>query len=90
MPNRDSIKIDGPTAIYKASKPSLAVRSFAPDDVNLSIENGRIPYHVFSARTPAETPLQPAYLDFKTANPMNETQFLTAIVPAKTEGEAQS
>jgi hypothetical protein len=31
--------------------------------------------------------LQPAYLDFKTDEPSNETQFLTALVPAKTSAE---
>lgn len=90
LPNRDKIKIESLTAIYNGEKASLAVRSFAPDNVKLSVENGRIPYHIFSARTPATTPPQPAYLDFKTVKPISETQFLTAIVPAKTEGGAQS
>ena len=90
LPNRDKIKIEDLTAIYNGEKASLAVRSFAPNDAKLSVENGRIPYHVLSARTPAETPAQPAYLAFKTVNPMSETQFLTAIVPAKNESAAQS
>jgi hypothetical protein len=45
---------------------------------------------VFSARTPAETLAQPAYLAFKTVKPSSETQFLTALVPAKNESAAQS
>ncbi|MGI9069382.1 MAG: heparinase II/III domain-containing protein [Pyrinomonadaceae bacterium] len=90
LPNRDRIKIEDLTAIYNGEKASLAVRSFGPNDAKLSLENGRIPYHVFSARTPAETSAQPAYLAFRTVNPMSEAQFLTAIVPAKSENAAQS
>lgn len=90
LPNRAGIKTEGLTAIYNGEKASLAVRSFAPSGVKLSVENGRIPYHVFSARTPATTPAQPAYLDFKTAVPSSETQFLTAIVPTKTESAARN
>lgn len=88
LPNRAGIKSEGATAIYNGEKASLGVRWFAPDEAKLSVENGRIPYPVFSARTPAETPPQPAYLDFKTNKPLSETQFLTAIVPAKTESAA--
>ncbi|MDQ3750570.1 MAG: heparinase II/III family protein, partial [Acidobacteriota bacterium] len=90
LPNRAGVKTKGTTAIYNGSKASLAVRSFAPDDAKLSVENGRIPYPVFSARTPATMPPQPVYLDFKTVKPLSETQFLTAIVPAKTETAAQN
>lgn len=89
LPNRAKVKTEGLTAIYNGEKASLGVRLFAPDNVSLTVENGRIPYHIFSAKTPAETPLQPAYLDFKTVEPMSETQFLTALVPAKNEGAAK-
>lgn len=89
VPNRDKVKIDGMTAIYNGDKASLAVRSFPLTVSKLSVENGRIPYHVFAARTPAETPALPAYLDFKTIKPVTETQFVTAIVPAKTEQAAR-
>lgn len=90
LPNREKIRIDGSTAVYDGEKASLAVRSFAPEQTKLSVENGRIPYHIFAARTPAETTAQPAYLDFKTVNPMSAVQFLTAIVPAKTAGAVQN
>ena len=89
LPNRAGIKTESSAAIYNGAKASLGVRFFAPDETKLSVENGRIPYHIFSARTPAETPLQPAYLHFKTVKPVSETQFLTAIVPAKNEGAAR-
>lgn len=90
LPNRDKLKVEGLTATYRGEKSSLAVRSFAPDGARLTVENGRIPYHVLAARTPAETPAQPAYLAFKTVKPMSETQFLTALVPARHENAAQS
>lgn len=89
LPNRPGIKTETSAAIYIGEKASLGVRFFSPDEAKLSIENGRIPYPVFSARTPAETPLQPAYLDFKSSKPSSATQFLTAIVPAKTESSAR-
>ena len=90
LPNRDKITIKDSTAIYNGDRAALAVRSFAPNGARLTIQDGRIPYHILSARTPEETPAQPAYLSFKTARPLNDTQFLTAIVPAKNESAAQS
>jgi len=90
LPNRDKIRIDGSTAVYNGEKASLAVRSFASQPAKLTIENGRIPYHIFAARTPAETTAQPAYLDFKTVSPTSAVQFLTAIVPAKTTAAVQN
>ncbi len=83
--DREKLKVEGATAIFNGEKSSLAVRSFAPAGAKVTVENGRIPYHVLSARTPAETPAQPAYLDFRTVNPVSQTQFLTALVPAKNE-----
>ncbi|HEU4479180.1 MAG TPA: heparinase II/III family protein, partial [Pyrinomonadaceae bacterium] len=90
LPNRDKIKIEDLTAIYNGDKASLAVRSFQPRGAKVRVENGRIPYHIFAARTPAETPLLPGYLAFTTATPLSEAQFLTAIVPAKSENAARS
>jgi hypothetical protein len=55
----------------------------------LSVKDGRIPYHVLAARTPAETPLLPGYLDFETREPANEVWFITAVVPARTATEAE-
>ncbi len=88
LPNREKIKASDLTAIYTGEKASLIVRSFPSNAATLNIAEGRIPYHIFSAGTPAETPAQPAYLDFKTVKPVSETQFLTAIVPSKVEGTA--
>ena len=90
LPNREKIKTENLSATYKGEKAALAVRSFPSNGASLSVENGRIPYHVLAARTPAKTPALPAYLDFKTVTPGSEAQFLTAIVPAKDEGSAKS
>ncbi len=90
LPNRDKIKTKDLTAVYTGEKAALAVRSFPPTGTKLSVEDGRIPYHVFSARTPAETPALPAYLSFRSPAPMSEGQFVTAIVPAGNEGSAQN
>lgn len=90
VPNRDKLKLDGLSAIYTAEKASLAVRSFPSTATKASVKEGHIPYPVFSTRTPAETPAQPAYLDFQTVTPVSEAQFVTAIVPAKTESAAVS
>ena len=89
LPDRKNIRIENLTSFYNGEKASLAVRSFPSNASKLSVNNGRIPYHIFAARTPAKTPAQPAYLRLQTVNQVNETQFLTAIVPAKTDGAAQ-
>jgi hypothetical protein len=89
LANRDKVAITDRTAIYRGEKAALAVRSFAPNGATMIVENGRIPYHVLSARTPAETPAQPAYLRFRTTGATRQTQFLTAIVPGKTDVIAQ-
>ena len=85
LPDRNRITINNSGSIYKGDKAWLGLRSFEPKNSKLSVEDGRIPYHILAARTPAETPAQPAYLDWKTTQPTRETQFLTAIAPAKTE-----
>lgn len=89
LPNRDRIKIENLTALYNGDKASLGVRSFPSSVSKLTVQNGRIPYQVFSTRTPAETPAQPAYLSLRTVNPAQATQFLTVIAPARTESAAQ-
>ena len=90
LPNRNQIKIENLTASYTGKKASLVVRSFPSNASKLTVTDGHIPYHIFAASTPAETPAQPAYLSFRTISPVSETQFLTAIVPAQSESAAQS
>lgn len=89
VPNRAGVKTQGLAAVYRAAKAALGVRSFLPEGAVLNVKDGRIPYHVFSARTPAETPLLPAYLDFETREPAKEVRFMTAVVPARTATEAE-
>ena len=54
LADRDRVKADGLTAVYQGEKGSLAVRSFPANEARLSVEDGRIPYHIFAARTPAK------------------------------------
>jgi len=89
LPNRDKIKIENLTAVYKGDKASLAVRSFPSNASKLSVNDGRIPYHIFSARTPSETPAQPGFLSFKTVNAVKGTQFLTVVAPGRTAKAAE-
>lgn len=90
LPDRSRVKVDDLTAIYQGDKASVAVRSFPNVELALELKTGHIPYQVFSARTPAETPALPGYLDFRTVSSTTQMQYLTAIVPAKTESEARS
>lgn len=90
LPDRKAVTTSGSTALYKGKKASLGVRWFTPPSGELRVKDGRIPYHIFSARTPAETPLAPAYLDFANTQPSKNTNFLAAVVPAKTSGETSA
>ncbi len=90
LPDRDRITNAPGLALYKGDKASLAVRTLAPNDIKPSVKDGRIPYHIFSARTPQEPPPQPAFLDLQTTNKSNATQFLVALVPARNDGEARA
>lgn len=90
LPDRSGVRAEGSTAVYEASKATVGIRCFTPAEAVLTVKEGRIPYPVFSARTPAATPPQPIYLDLETAKASTETQFLTAIVPAKTSQAART
>ncbi|HEX2639930.1 MAG TPA: hypothetical protein VHL50_05135, partial [Pyrinomonadaceae bacterium] len=90
LPDRTKIKTDSLTAVYAGEKASLAVRLFEPNGTKLDVENGKIPYPVFSTRTPAVPPPQPAYLDFATTGRASSSQYLVGLVPAATEGAARS
>jgi len=76
-------------ALYKGEKASLAVRTPAAGGVKMNIKNGRIPYHIFSARTP-QPPPNPAILDLQTTGKSNAAQFLVGLVPARTDGDARA
>ena len=89
VPNRAGVKTQGLTAVYQGANAALGVRSFVTREALLRLKDGRIPYHIFSARTPAETPSLPAYLDFETSEPAKEVRFITAVAPARTATEAE-
>ncbi len=89
LPDRTRITNTSELALYKADKASLAVRTLAPNNIKLSVKDGRIPYHIFSARTPQVPPALPAFLDLQTTTKSNAAQFLIALVPARTDREAR-
>jgi len=90
LPDRTRITNAPGLALYKGDKASLAVRSLAPNNVKLNVKDGRIPYHIFSARTPQKPPPQPAILDLQTEKKTSAAQFLVALVPARTDREARA
>jgi len=90
LPDREAVTTSGSTAVYKGQKASLGVRWFEPSNGKLNVRDGRIPYHIFSARTPDVTPAMPAYLDFANAKPSTNANFLAVVVPAKTSSEASA
>ena len=72
-----------PVATYAGARAAMAVRAFSSVKTRFAAGNGHIPYPVFSARTPATVPPQPAFLELATADPVNEAWFMVALVPAK-------
>ena len=72
-----------PTATYAGARAAMAVRAFSSAKTRFTAANGHIPYPVFSARTPATVPLQPAFLDLATVDPVSDAWFMVALVPAK-------
>jgi hypothetical protein len=89
LPDRARIKHSPGLALYTGERAALAVRNFAPEDTELQVRDGRVPYHVFAARTPPAAPAQPAFLDWRNTSPAQATQFLFALVPARKAEEAQ-
>lgn len=89
LPDRTRIKQSPGLAVYTGDRAALAVRNFSPSNTGLQIRDGRVPYHIFAARTPPTVPPQPAYLDWRNASPMKSAQFLFALVPARKAEDAQ-
>ncbi len=89
LPDRSRIETQDKLAIYRGKQAALAVRAFAPEDLEVRVRVGRVPYHDFATRTPLATPAQPAFLDLAT-KPMQATRFLVALVPARTSAAAQA
>ena len=89
LPDRARIKTSPRLALYEGNKAALAVRTFAPVETELHVRDGRVPYHEFAARTPKTVPPQPAFLDVQTTKETHATQFLVALVPARTSDAAR-
>jgi hypothetical protein len=83
VPNRRAVETSADLTIYRGKQAALAVRFFTPEQCELEIRPGRIPYHEFAARTPAAVPIEPGYLDFN-MGPLKATNFLVALIPART------
>lgn len=89
LPDRARIKTLPGLALYTGDKAALAVRMLMPASAELHVRDGHIPYPIFANGTPPVVPPQPAFLDLRTA-PTRATQFLVALVPARTASVAQS
>jgi hypothetical protein len=63
------------------------VKSLAPAAV--TVRDGHLPYATFATSTPKTVPPQPAILDLQTTKPASATQFLVALVPARTSDAAR-
>ncbi len=88
LPDRARVEVRGALTLYRREKAALAVQPFAPSNFKLEVRQGRVPYQVFAARTPATTPAQPAFLELSTEPQMNN-RFLVALVPARTSDAAR-
>ncbi|CAN5798604.1 hypothetical protein BH20ACI3_BH20ACI3_06610 [soil metagenome] len=89
LPDRSRIETQDKLAIYRGKQAALAVRAYAPGDLDMRVREGRVPYPDFATRTPPATPAQPAFLDLAT-KPLQATRFLVALVPARTSAAAQA
>lgn len=90
LPDRARITSTNELALYAGEKAALAVRRFAPVAAALNVRSGRLPYGMFATSTPKIVPPQPAFLDWQTTKPVSATQFLAALVPARTSEVARS
>jgi hypothetical protein len=89
LPDRARITNAPGLAVYKGDKAALAVRKLMPQDAQMQVRDGRLPYGTFATTTPKTVPAQPAILDLQTAKKTNAAQFLVALVPARTDSEAR-
>lgn len=89
LPNRNFVDTAGDLVVYRGKGAALAVRKFAPDDCEMNILPGRVPYPEFAARTPATLPAAPAYLNL-TTRPATKTNLLAALIPSRSVESARS
>lgn len=76
-------------ALYAGEKAALAVRMVFPVESETHVQLRHLPYSNFPANASKSPPL-PGFLDFGTLAPTNATQFLVALVPAQTAGDARA
>jgi hypothetical protein len=89
VPSRNAVETANGVALYRGKQAALAIRAFAPDQCDISVRTGHIPYPEFAARTPAVVPAEPGYLDIST-EPVSATNFLTALIPSRTGESARA
>ena len=77
-------------ALHATENASLAVRMLSPEGASMNVRDGRLPYATFATNTPKTVPPQPAYLNIGSPGPLGATQFLIALVPARTAEGARS
>jgi hypothetical protein len=90
LPDRSRLTTTPGLALYKANKAALAVRTLAPTAAAVTVRDGHLPYATFATSTPKTVPPQPVFLDIQTAQPAAASQFLVALVPARTSEDARS
>jgi hypothetical protein len=90
IPDRTGLISESASYIYKGKKASLGIRVLAPESAEIKVKNGRIPYHIFSTRTPSVPPPQPGVLDIASQAHHGHMQFVVALVPALNSGLAQA
>jgi hypothetical protein len=90
LPDRSRVTTASDLAVYGSDKASLVVKALALGEAGIKVRDGRLPYATFATSTPKTVPPQPAFLDLQTTNPVGATQFLVALVPARTSAEARS
>ncbi len=86
---RSGLTASGEKATYAGSQAALAVRSLLPG-ASFNIGDGRLQYATFATRTPAPVPPLPAYLDLRSAKPAAASEFLVALVAARTPEAANT
>jgi Heparinase II/III-like protein len=89
LPNRASVETGNGTALYRGKRAALVVRAFEPDQCELNLLPGHVPYPEFAARTPTTVPNDPGYLDLRTG-PVSATNLLTALIPSRSVEGAKS
>jgi hypothetical protein len=90
VPDRTGLSAESGSYTYNGKRASLGIRVLAPEGAQIQVRDGRIPYHIFSARTPSVTPPQPGILDIESRSGGRQTQFVVALVPSLSGASARA